>query len=210
MELAILKDGVNTMTSSQFSELTGRSKSSINRTIRDKFVVDSVGCEIASSVSENGMVTDYHLPETESIMLAALLDVEYLRKISEFWKNRNSVTPATFADALQLAADTQRKLQIAIETKAEIGNRREATSMNTASQAVKKSNKLEIELDKSKEYCSIKRMQMICHGQKFNWRMLKTTSAEMDIPSIDIFDSNYGTVKSYHKDVWLESYGLEV
>jgi len=73
-DLVILKDGIETMTSTQFAEMTGRSKSSIHRTIRDKFDVESVGCEIASSMGDNGMTTEYHLPETESIMLCAILD----------------------------------------------------------------------------------------------------------------------------------------
>lgn len=94
-------------------------------------------------------------------------------------------------------------------TKAEIGQRREATAMNTASQAVKKANKLEVELDKSKEYCTIKRMEMLKHGQKFKWRELKAASVEMELMPTDVFDANYGTVKAYHRDVWLEVYALD-
>lgn len=102
----------------------------------------------------------------------------------------------------------QIELDHAIKTKAYISDKKTATALNTASQAVKKVNKLEIELDKSKEYCTIKRMEMINHGQKFNWRLLKSTASEMDIDTIDVFDQNYGKVKAYHKDVWLEAYGL--
>ncbi|MBD9361334.1 antA/AntB antirepressor family protein [Methylomonas fluvii] len=96
----------------------------------------------------------------------------------------------------------------AIATKAEIGSRREATSMNTASQAVKLVNKLSVELDRSKAYCTIKRMQMIHHGQKFNWRLLKSAGIEMGMEPIDVFDANYGTVKAYHVDVWREAYAI--
>ena len=102
----------------------------------------------------------------------------------------------------------QEQLQQAIKTKAEIGSRREATAMATASVQTKRANKLEIELDESKEYCTIKRMQMLCHGQKFDWRLLKSTGIEMGVKTRDVFDSNYGTVKSYHKSVWKEAYNL--
>ena len=80
----------------------------------------------------------------------------------------------------------------------------------TASQAVKRANRLEAELDRSKEYATVKRMQMIHHGQPFNWRHLKSTAAEMNIPPIEVFDANYGKVKAYHADVWREAYAIEI
>ncbi len=47
-------------------------------------------------------------------------------------------------------------------------------------------------------------MQLQYHGLRFDWRKLKSTSIEMGLIPLDVFDSNYGTVKAYHKDVWLE------
>lgn len=99
--------------------------------------------------------------------------------------------------------------QLAIATKAEIGSRREATAMNTASQAVKRANKLEIELDKSQEWSTIKRMEIIT-GLNFNWRLLKSAGKDLGIEPKDVFDPNFGTVKAYHADVWLEAYALDI
>jgi len=111
---------------------------------------------------------------------------------------------------LEALEQTQKQLEHAIATKAEIGSRREATAMNTASQAVKKANALEVELDKSKTYCTIKRMEMLTHGQKYDWRVLKSACIDVGIEPIPVFDANYGSVKAYHKDVWLESYAINL
>lgn len=104
--------------------------------------------------------------------------------------------------------EEQKQLQIAVATKAEIGSRREATAMATASVQTRRANKLKIELDESREYCTVKRMQMIYHGQSFDWRVLKSTGIEMGVEAREVFDANYGTVKSYHKSVWEEAYKL--
>ena len=51
-------------------------------------------------------------------------------------------------------------------------------------------------------------MQMLNHWQKFNWGLLRSTTREMELDTVDVFDANYGTVKAYHKNVWYEAYNL--
>ncbi len=123
------------------------------------------------------------------------------------------MTQLEFAKAqvvlLERLEEIERQRDIALQTKAEIGSRREATAMATASAATRKANALEIELDRSRDYCTIKRMQMIYHGMEFNWRALKQASIEMGVLAVDVFDQNYGKVKAYHRDVWREAYALE-
>lgn len=126
---------------------------------------------------------------------------------------KHGISLPDFSDPVAAArawADQREARQLAERTKAEIGNRREATAMATASTAVRKANRLEQELDRAQSYATVKRMQMIYHGQSFNWRHLKQTGIEMGIESIDIFDANYGTVKAYHAYVWREAYALEI
>ena len=152
--------------------------------------------------------------ESKSVRRTVLARLNELEQKSQQPTNVAAL-PMDYIEALEQLLESKRSERLAIEqrdqaivTKAEIGNRREATAMNTASQAVKKVHALEVQLDHSKEYCTIKRMEMLKHGQKFEWRRLKSTCTEMGIPAIDVFDQNYGTVKSYHVDVWLEAYGI--
>lgn len=135
----------------------------------------------------------------------------YRLAIIDRWLELESKTaPRTYIQALQALIESEQAKELAIATKAEIGSRREATAMNTASQAVKKVKALEIQLDKAKGYCTIKRAEMLYHGQKFNWISLKSACSELGISSIDVFDANYGTVKAYPIEAWLEAYALNM
>ena len=152
----------------------------------------------------------------DSIIVVAQLSPEFTARLVDRWQELEAMQAVALpdfsnpADAARAWAEQYEARQIAERTKAEIGSRREATAMNTASQAIKHANKLEIELDRSKQYATVKRMEMLYQGVKFNWRLLKSTSIQMDMPPIDVFDQNYGTVKAYHADVWREAYALSI
>ena len=111
-----------------------------------------------------------------------------------------SAIPQTYAQALRAHADAveakeqaEERARIAIATKAQIGSSREATCMATASAAVRKANSLQRQLDRAKDYATVKRMQMLFHGQRFNWRLLRDASAEMGIAPVDVFDAFQST-----------------
>lgn len=168
---------------------------------------------------QNKQLPCYHFPKREACLMAMSYSYELQAKVfdrmTELEAKQSPKIPLTYIQALEQLIEVEKQKEaalelakVAIETKAEIGSRREATAMNTASQAVKKANKLEIELDQSKDYCTVKRMEMLKHGQKFNWRLLKSAGQDLGIDSIDIYDANYGSVKAYHRDVWLEAYAL--
>lgn len=63
---------------------------------------------------------------------------------------------------------------------------------------------LRIELDKSKEWYTIKRVAQLngVSWKDFSWRKLKQTSAELGYDVKKIFDANYGNVNVYHVKVW--------
>lgn len=64
---------------------------------------------------------------------------------------------------------------------------------------------LEIELDKNKEWYSIKRVTKLIGGS-YAWRKLKQASEDHGYDIERVFDKNYGTVNAYHVDVWNDVY----
>lgn len=218
-----------TMSSREIAELTGKRHDHVVRDIeslKEKLGDMFWGYPQIWGHPQNGQsYNEFILDQDTTMCLISGYDPVVRMKIIKRWKEletdnenqKKSALPQDYISALEHLLESKKAEQLAIEqrnvaiaTKSEIGERREATAMNTASQAVKKANKLEIELDRSKEYATIKRMEMKYHGTKFNWRLLKSTGQEMGIDTIEVFDQNYGTVKAYHSDVWQEAYALSI
>lgn len=208
-----------TMSSREIAELTAKDVSHVHRDIRamlDELVDDPELDHVKEDKDARGYTACFHLPKSLTMTLVAGYSVKLRKAIIDRWQELEQAASPAIPDfsnpaaAARAWAEQYEARQIAEATKAQIGARREATAMNTASQAVKRANKLELELDRSKEYATVKRMEMLYHGQRFDWRRLKSTAAEMGMPSVEVFDANYGTVKAYHADVWMEAYALPI
>lgn len=209
------------MTSLEIAELVESRHDSVRRTIErlaEKGVITlppSVGKPTAGRPSLEYIFSG-EKGKRDSIIVVAQLSPEFTARLVDRWQELESqqvpALPnfANPADAARAWAEQYDARLTAERTKAEIGSRREATAMNTASQAVKQANRLAAQLDQSKQYATVKRMEMLYQGVKFNWRLLKSTSIQMEMPPIDVFDQNYGTVKAYHADVWRETYALDI
>lgn len=74
--------------------------------------------------------------------------------------------------------------------------------------AEQKAMLLEEELDRSKDWYSIKRVASLngVDWKTFDWRRLKNTGKAMGYDVKKIFDSNYGFVNTYHREVWEKAY----
>lgn len=131
--------------------------------------------------------------------------------------------PQSFPDALRMIADIEEEKQLALEqrdyykrTKAEIGNRREATAMATASAAVRQRDALADQLGEGKHWKSVKAIPWLLEvfgpsrgmysvvGKK-----LAQLGERMGKPSREIEDATYGTIKAHHVDV-IEAFRLEL
>lgn len=221
-QLSIISNTSLTMTSREIADLVDSRHDSVKRAIErlvEKRVITSP--PMVEKPTDGRPVVEYVFSgeqgKRDSIVVVAQLSPEFTARLVDRWQELESqqkpIALPNFSNPAEAArawaAEYEARL-IAEKTKAEIGSRREATAMNTASQAVKKANSLEIQLDRSKQYATVKRMEMLYHGQRFNWRLLKATATEMQIPPIDVFDQNYGKVNAYHADVWREVYALSI
>lgn len=130
-----------------------------------------------------------------------------------------SMAPKTYAEALRaLAAEVEmreaveqqkqlaeRQRDEAIRTKAEIGNRREATAMATASAAVRQRDALADRMGEGRKWKTVKAIPWLLdvfapsRGMYSQvGRKLSEMSQRMGYPVHEVEDSAYGTVKAYH------------
>ena len=89
----------------------------------------------------------------------------------------------------------------AIETKAWIGEKREATAMATASIEKRRANALAEKLGECKKHATIKAVQRVTGGSFSHWPMKKWCAANGKSPK-DVPDETYGTVKSWPAEAW--------
>lgn len=142
-----------------------------------------------------------------------------IRKTGGYLATKPDDTPeAILARAVLVAQDTIRRIEAerddAIRTKAEIGSRREATAMATASAAVRKAAALENELGRGRDYKAVKGIPWFLDVfadtpavYSVAGRKLSDMSRRMDYEIWEIGDSRFGSVKAYHVDV-IEAFRL--
>lgn len=108
-----------------------------------------------------------------------IFTARYVKRFDEMEKGQ---MPKDFPSALRAYADEVERRQIVEQEK----------------------EKLQIELDYSKDWYSIKRVAAIngVDWKIFKWRRLKEKSIELGYGVKKIFDANYGEVNTYHRDVW--------
>ena len=108
-----------------------------------------------------------------------IFTAKYVKRFNEMEQGQ---VPKDFPSALRAYADEVERRQIAEQEK----------------------EKLQQELDYSKDWLSIKRVATMngVDWKTFDWRKLKEKGLEMGYSVKKIFDANYGEVNTYHREVW--------
>lgn len=173
------------------------------------------------TVDTRGYVSHFRLdkPHVECLLTgySAVLRMTVIRHIYKLEEQINSRSlPGNYKEALLalVQAETEKE-QIAlerdqaIETKAWIGEKREATAMATASAAVREKNKLAERLGESKNYAAIIPVEKKLN-KKFKWQPLRKWCRENDATPHEVEDPRFGTVKSWPCEAWKAVYDVDL
>ena len=114
---------------------------------------------------------------------------------------------ATEAEQGRLQAIAER--DHAIATKAQIGSKREATAMATASAASRKVSELQAELGRCKSHATIIAVQNVT-GESYKWQPLKKWCKERGLKPIEVVDPRWGIVKSWPAQAWLDVHAVDI
>lgn len=222
-----VKSAPVTMSSLEISELVKSRHTDVRRSIErlmQKGVIASAPMAFLANINGLGKVVKvkaYLLGKRDSYVVVAQLSPEFTGALVDRWQQLESQVsapylPSTYKEALLalvVAEEEKEKLCIerdeAIETKAWIGEKREATAMATASVAVREKNKLAERIGEGKKFAAIIPVEKKL-GRKFKWQPLRKWCRENNATPHDVIDPRFGSVKSWPHAAWLAVYGVDL
>jgi len=211
-----------TMSSKQIAEVVDKRHDNVKRTIETLAKQGVISQpQIEDGIKSANGVTEqlYMVNERDSYIVVAQLCPEFTAKLVDYWqatKNNTPAIPQNYAQAMRLAADLyEQNEQLAIErdhairTKAQISDSKTAKAMNTASQAIKKANKLEAELGRCTSNATVVAVNNLT-GKKYEWLPLRKWCKAQGIKAIEVVDARYGLVKAWPSAAWSAVFGIDL
>ncbi len=221
-----------TMTSLEIAELTGKRHDNVMRDIRSMLLElhgegGVLSFEDTHRNPQNGQEYPiFRLPRREveilltgySIPLRAKC-LDRLHELEARAKQTLPALPGDYIQALEHLLESKRSEQKAIEerdhaiaTKAEIGSRREATAMASASAAVREARRLADELGRGTRQATVKAVENLTKTQ-FDpqaWRKLRAWCDSHGVQPNYVEDPLYGRVRAWPADAWKEVYDIDL
>jgi len=213
------------MSSRAIAELVGSNHSDVKRSIKRLEVDQLLTTPLAEfDFEHNGNIyQEYHLNKRDSILCVARISPAFTAAIIDRWQELENqivrpvvVIPQNYKEALLAlihAEEVKEQLTIerdtAIATKAQISDRKTATALNTASQAVKRANKLESEIGRCINHATILAVRNAI-GTEYAWQPLRKYCKAFDINTNVVHDERYGKVKSYPARAWMAVHGVDI
>ncbi|HEP0307175.1 TPA: ORF6N domain-containing protein [Providencia rettgeri] len=143
---------------------------------------------------------------------------DYFELLEEtyFTSRKNSSLPVNYIEALENLLQSEKEKAViaaerdhAVETKAWIGRKREATAMATASKAVREKNALAAKIGESKKHATVLSVEKKL-DKKFKWHPLRKWCLENNATPMEVHDDRYGSVKSWPAEAWKAVHDVEL
>ncbi|MPS99520.1 MAG: hypothetical protein E2581_13605 [Pseudomonas sp.] len=216
-----------TMSSREIAELTGKDLGHVNRDIRamlDSLEDDPELEHVREDKDARGYTVAFHLGRELTYTLLAGYSTQLRRRVIARWQELESAqakTPAELSrmDILRLAMESeQARIQAeserdkAIATKAEIGSRREATAMATASAKSREVARLQHELGRNQQHATVIAVEKAT-GMAFPKNAyvdLRRVTQKYGLQAVSVVDARYGSVKAWPAVAWRECHGIEL
>lgn len=224
-----------TMSSQEIADLVGKRHDNVKRTIESLAagrVIELPQIEEIPTATKPVSVYVFSgaKGKRDSLVVVAQLSPEFTGALVDRWQKLETQQADVSLDTdegkllviqglatKQLALIAENKLvtqqrDLAIETKAEIGSRREATAMATASAAVRQANQLKEELGRGLRQATVAAVEKVGKRKfgKQGFRPLKNWCAENGVQAPKVHDPRYGWVRSWPAAAWAAVYQIDL
>lgn len=217
-----------TMSSREIAEETGKEHFHVMRDLRA--LKEQLGSLFGGSIQnwihpQNGVSYEEFLVEKDTCLTLLLgYDAVARMKVVKRWQELEAgqaKAPAELSrmDILRLAMESeQARIQAeserdkAIATKAEIGSRREATAMATASAKSREVARLQHELGRNQQHATVIAVEKAT-GMAFPKNAyvdLRRVTQKYGLQAVSVVDARYGSVKAWPAVAWRECHGIEL
>ena len=213
-----------TMSSKDMSELAEKRHDSVKRTIdilAERGVIQLPHrVEVTNHLGQT--VIEYRVGKRDSYVVMAQISPEFTARLVDRWQEleEKKLKPAELStmDILKIAMESEKGRLLAIEqrdhaiaTKAQIGSKREASAMATASAAVREVAKLKSLIGEAPASASILAVQNKTGVTSFQWQKLKNYCATKGLVMKKAFNPGLQLdVNTYPAEAWHEVYGIDI
>ena len=215
-----------TMSSREIAELTNKEHKHVKRDCEVMFAELELDASRFGHIyfdSMNRQQTEYALTYelVQTLITGYSIKIRYaviqrLNYLEALQQPNPAPAQLTTLEILRIATEAEQgRLQAiaerdhAIATKAQIGSKREATAMATASAASRKVVELQAELGRCKSHATIIAVQNVT-GKSYKWQPLKKWCKERGLKPIEVVDPRWGVVKSWPAQAWLDVHAVDI
>ena len=216
---------VLTMSSRDIADLTGKRHPDVKRDCEVMFTELELDMSKFAHIyldTMNRQQTEYLLPKNlvETLITGYSIKLRYqviqrLHELENLLKPK-VILPEDLPSALRALADTHEQLQqaqfereIAVKTKAHISDKKTATAMATASNAVQENTRLKNQLGQSKKNATTLSVERLT-GKKYPYQALTKWCKAHGVKPQKVHDDRYGKVNTYPSQAWNDVYSVDL